>query len=456
MNLVARPFNVRSYARPGFSPRRNLPETPIREAAPGDRVDPCSRCGRTLLDLRRDASRDALRGSALLCNVPGCPLVQRVMGFPEAPRLPGRELHGPSPPAVFVGRHGYPEVTVGPLLPATPETSPGITDSPADWARSLDIATILGLRARLYRSKSPARVDRPLGTRALEASQELALSAKPVETEVTLAKPPRLTTEPKVDSYAAPMGPSVDVIDARIVSHPSVPRKVDAIVSDVHVDASTGANEMYDSGISPYHIQRLLSVGLLGESQRRKLVPTRWSITATDDIIGKRLIDEVKELGVLDAPQVFSADLFGNYFHVLLMPRVWSFEMVEAWQEGGSWMVGHDWEPYAGRTKYVEQVAGAYYAARLSVLEHLVRVKRQASVFVYREITDEYWAPLGVWVIREAVRTAMEGRGLAFGDLASAMRHIVRRSRTDEWTRVAVLPREARAQTTLKDFLSDA
>jgi hypothetical protein len=415
-------------------------------------MEPCARCGRTLLDLRRGATRDALRGSALLCNVPACPLVQRVMGFPEGPRVPGRELHGPSPPAVFVGRYGYPNVTLGPLLPATPETSPAMSDSPAEWAKSLDIGTILALRSRLYRSKSPARVHRPAGTHALETSQQLALSARPVETEVTLAKPPRLTTEPKVDSYAAPMGPSVDVIDARVLSHPSVPRKVDAIVSDVHVDAATGANEMYDSGISPYHIQRLLSVGLLGESSRRKLVPTRWSITATDDIIGKRLIDEVKEQGVLDAPTVYASELFGNHFHVLLMPRIWSFEMVEAWQEEGAWMMGHDWEPYAGRTKYVEQVAGAYYAARLSVLDHLVSIRRQASAFVYREITDEYWAPLGVWVIREAVRTAMEGKGLVFGELAAALRHVARRSRTTEWLKLAVLPREARAQRTLRDF----
>lgn len=419
-------------------------------------TEPCTRCGRTLLDLRQGATRDALRGSALLCSVPACPLVQRVMGFPEAPRVGSRELHGPSPPAVFVGRHGYPDVTVGPLLPATPETAPGIGDSPAEWAKDLDIATILQLRSRLFRSKAPARVDRPLGTRALEASRDLAMAAKPVETEVTLAKPAKLDLSPKVDGFAAPMGPSVDVVDARVLSHPSIPRRVDAIVSDVHADAATGATELYESGISPYHIQRLLSVGLLGEGRRRKLVPTRWSITATDDILGKELIEEVKQHAAVDAPQVFAADLFGNYFHVLLLPRVWSFEMIEAWQENGGWMFGRDAEGYGGRTAYVEQVAGAYYAARLSVLEHLAARKRQAAVLVYREITDEYWAPLGVWVIREAVRTAMEGRGLVFGDIGSAVRHVARRTRTREWLARATLPKEARAQTTLRDFLGSA
>lgn len=417
--------------------------------------EPCSRCGRTLLDLRKDASRDALRGSALLCAVPGCPLVQKVMGFPEPPRVQGRELHGPSPPAVFVGRHGYPDVTVGPLLPAGPEASPEMGDSPAEWAKNLDIADVLAIRARLFRSKAPVRVDAMDPSRALDASRELAMAAKPVETEVTLAKPLRVSLEPMVDLTATPMGPSVDVVDARVLSHPSVPRKVDAMVSDVHADAATGASELYESGISPYHIQRLLSVGLLGEGRRRKLVPTRWSITATDDILGKRLIEEVKAFPVLDAPQVFTASLFGNHFHVFLLPRPWAFEMLEAWQENGAWGFGHDMEGHAGRTQYVQEVAGAYYAARLSVLERLVRVRRQAAVFMYREITEDYWAPLGVWVIREAVRTAMEGKGLVFGDVESALRHTLRRTRTPEWVRRAVLPREARVQRTLKEFADE-
>jgi len=259
---------------------------------------------------------------------------------------------------------------------------------------------------------------------------------------------------PKVDTYAAPMGPSVTVVDARVLQSPSVPRRVDAAVSDVHMDAATGAMEMYQGDVSPYHIQRLLSVGTLGRAKARKLVPTRWSITATDDILGKQIIERVKELPQLDAPMVFSSDLFGNYFDIILMPRAWAFEMIEAWNEGEGWQMGHDLEHYSGRTSYADSITGAYYAARLSVLEHLADVlRRQASVFVYREITEEYWAPLGVWVIREAVKNAMQAGGLVFEDVASAMRHVARRSRSTDWTRMAVLPREARTQTRLSDFL---
>ena len=426
--------------------------------------EPCARCGRTLLELRAEATRESLRGAAPLCAVPGCPLVQRVLGFHEPLRPSGRELHGPSPPAVFVGRHGYPAVQMGPLLPPSdvwPPTSlpsqaaPEWGDSPAEWARNLSIEDVLGLRARLVRSKALVRVDHPFDELpALETSRALAMASKPVETEVTLAKPPKLRMEPRLDAFAAPMGPSVDVVDARVLSHPSVPRKVDALVGDVHADAATGTRELYESGISPYHIQRILSVGLLGRAKTRKLVPTRWSITATDDILGLQLIDEVKGLPTVDKAEVYAASLFGNHFHVMLLPRAWAFEMLEAWHEDDRWQYGHDHEPYQGRTRYADSVTGAYYAARLSVLEHLRDLRRQAAVFVHREITEEYWAPLGVWVIREAVKNAMQGKPLAFEDVESATRHVARRARGKDWLRMAVLPREARVQRTLKDFLT--
>jgi len=65
-------------------------------------------------------------------------------------------------------------------------------------------------------------------------------------------------------------------------------------------------------------------------------------------------------------------------------------------------------EGYEGRTGYVEETAGAYYASRLGVLEHLQERDRQAKCLVLREVTDDYWAPVGVWQVREGVRNAFE------------------------------------------------
>ena len=66
--------------------------------------------------------------------------------------------------------------------------------------------------------------------------------------------------------------------------------------------------------------------------------------------------------------------------------------------------------------EYAQETAGGYYAARLAILEELKRKKRQASVLALRFISEEYSAPLGVWVVREAVRKAMGAQPITFAD----------------------------------------
>ncbi|MFB6165088.1 MAG: hypothetical protein ABEJ31_08005, partial [Haloarculaceae archaeon] len=58
--------------------------------------------------------------------------------------------------------------------------------------------------------------------------------------------------------------------------------------------------------------------------------------------------------------------------------------------------------------EYVDETSGAYYASRLGVLEHLSDRGRQAKVLVVRYASPEYWAPVGVWQIREGVRHAFD------------------------------------------------
>jgi hypothetical protein len=106
----------------------------------------------------------------------------------------------------------------------------------------------------------------------------------------------------------------------------------------------------------------------------------------------------------------------GNRYWVLLTPGQWEFELVEmkapesVWNPAGeSHYLASAHEGYEGRTGYVEETAGAYYASRLGVLEHLEDRGRQAKCLVLREVTDDYWAPVGVWQVREGVRNAFEG-----------------------------------------------
>ncbi len=104
----------------------------------------------------------------------------------------------------------------------------------------------------------------------------------------------------------------------------------------------------------------------------------------------------------------------GNYFLILFFPRVWSYELFEMYMPSTllnpekEMKYTTDYEFYDGRKEYVSQTAGGYYASRIGILEKLQSMKRQASVLVLRFITDEYTTPLGVWVVRQSVRRALE------------------------------------------------
>jgi hypothetical protein len=82
-----------------------------------------------------------------------------------------------------------------------------------------------------------------------------------------------------------------------------------------------------------------------------------------------------------------------------------------------------DYEPYQGRTSYAENCAGGFYASRIAILEKLENIKKQGSVLCLRFITGEYSIPLGVWVVREATRKALENKPLEFASKELMLRY---------------------------------
>jgi len=175
---------------------------------------------------------------------------------------------------------------------------------------------------------------------------------------------------------------------------------------------------LYRRGFDVYDINSILSAGALGQTKQRRLVPTRWSITAVDDTVGKYLRGRIRNAPSIDEVQVWANEYVGNRYWVVLAPGNWEFELVEMKAPGSIWnpdpgdniWLASASEGYEGRSSYVEETAGAYYAARLGVLEYLESIGRQAKCLVLREVSDDYWAPVGVWQVRESVRNAFEGQ----------------------------------------------
>ena len=177
---------------------------------------------------------------------------------------------------------------------------------------------------------------------------------------------------------------------------------------DKDLKAQDAVLNLYNSGIEISQIQKCFSIGMLG--QKRRLVPTRWSITATDDIISNSLVSEILDFDLIDSCRVFTFNHLGNSFSVILFPHRWLFEMEEAWYtEQGKIGFGSDIEDARG-IDHPPEIAGAYFAAKLGVAEYLTANQIQAAVLVLREIRPEYAVPVGVWQIREGIREAMKQR----------------------------------------------
>jgi hypothetical protein len=135
-------------------------------------------------------------------------------------------------------------------------------------------------------------------------------------------------------------------------------------------------------------------------------------------------MEEIKDYPEINEYQLFSNEYLANHFEILLIPQIYSYELIEAWDLDKNPSIGSDFEPYWGRESYAKVTGGAFYAARLAILEYLSKIKKQAAVLVVREVKPEYYAPVGVWKIRETIRDAFNLPFEKFDSLEQAIKRI--------------------------------
>ena len=308
-------------------------------------------------------------------------------------------ISGSSPPSIFVGSYGYPKVGVGPMVPPI-HGDTTLLDSPELWLGKT-LEDIVNFRLSLVRGIEKISIQNTQG-RFIENLHEVAMSSHSIDTDLQFHK----TTLPvtTIDGESAPFGPVGDIKSAKFFGTRS-DKSIERVYYDHDLKAQDAVLTLYNKGIDISKIQKCFSIGMLGK--KRKLVPTKWSITATDDIISKSLVSEILEFDLIDSCRIFSHDHLGNMFSVILFPHRWLFEMQEAWHDENKVGFGFDSEDARG-IDHAPAIAGAYFAAKLGVAEYLVQKKLQAAVLVLREIRPEYAVPVGVWQIREAIRAAMK------------------------------------------------
>jgi hypothetical protein len=341
--------------------------------------------------------------------------------FDEA--VQGGSLYGGVSPSIFVGRANYPRVSTGILSPVGVDDDAGTFETSAAWYdEGISIGDVFERRTSLLNSNQSTDVE--VGVHDawegfLGVQREIAIADRPVTVEIGLDGSPDVDVDVGREDVATPVGPRARARSADLAENPHVPRPVQKTLEDDDWNAEGAMNYLYRRGFDVYDINTILSAGALGRDDQRRLVPTRWSITAVDDTVGQYLRGRIRDEPSVDEVRIHRNEFLGNAFWVILAPGRWEFELVEmkspgsVWNpdpDAGTWLAS-DSEGFEGRTGYVEETAGAYHAARLGALEHLKSRGRQAKCLVLRHVSDDYWGPVGVWQVREAVRNAFDDEG---------------------------------------------
>ena len=397
------------------------------------------------------------RGTKYLCGKSRCPIIVKFYSQKKVKTLINNlKIGGSSPPSVFIGRIGYPKVSIGPMIPPVMgDTS--IIDTPELWLdKTLD--DIVDFRSMLIRGTHTVDIHDVESTdKIVEYTKELALSKNSVFTEALFSKKPH----GKISFFdeVQPHGPSAPLKRFNI-TNPKYEQNIEKAYYDTDLKSKDAIIDLYKKGVNISKIQRSFSVGAFGVKKFRKFVPTRWSITAVDSNIGKALMEKTKTYPWINEFRVYYHNQFDNRWAIVLIPSEWQYELIEAWYPNTTWnpyckqiSIFNSYEFYNGRTTYAE-IGGCYYAARLAVNELLNKEKRQAGVVILREAHPGYIMPIGVWNVRESVRKALTQDFIKFDTLDKTLMFIS--SKMDiplqRWIKNSAVLKNNLYQKRLEDF----
>ena len=372
-----------------------------------------------------------------------------------------KKIVGGSPPSVFVSSYAYPKVKVGPLFSPL-QIDSAILDQPEKWVGK-SIEDIIRYKLSLIKGTHSTQVKSNLNAdRYIQSLQELAMATRSTEIEVTFERKPKLNLEEissrtASDSDTMQFGMASELESLELPGYVSSDKKIEKVFYDSDLRARDAINYLYEEGIEISKINKILSLGMVGIKKNRSLVPTKWSISAIDQIISFDLIKKTKSFEPLDRTRIYRYAHLGNYYSIVLIPdELWSFEMHEAWvDKKGNAKIDSDSEDSRGLKNY-SKIGGSYFAARLAVIEFLHYQKRSASVIVLREIHPEYILPVGVWQIREGIREALRINGTEFDTLDMALSFACKNLTIskNEWIRNSCIVKAKKSQGRISDYFS--
>jgi len=390
------------------------------------------------------------------CGKDRCPILVKFYTQTKVkPLIDSTYLEGSSPPSVFIGKFNYPKVFVGPMLPPQ-HGDTSIMDTPELWTNK-SIEEIVDFRFQLVRGKYLTNIKNFEG-KIVEITREIALAENSPDAEVEFKSKP--TGRIVLNDEIQPFGPSATLLDLNAGNCP-YNKRIEKAFCDTDLKAKDAVIKLYNDNILVSKIQKAFSVGAFGLGKNRRFVPTRWSITAVDDTLGKNMIDYTKNYPLINEFRIYEHNQLDNRWIVLMIPREWCYELIEAWYPNTLWNpdkvkieIFSDYEFFDGRKTYAE-IGGCYYAARLATNELLNKERRQAGIVIMREAHPGYIMPVGVWNVREAVRQAVKNKPTRFSTLNESLDYISKKIDIPikRWVEQSVVLKDTMQQKRIIDFI---
>jgi len=227
---------------------------------------------------------------------------------------------------------------------------------------------------------------------------------------------------------------------------------------------------LYEKGVNESQIQNLLALGSFGINFNKKLVPTKWAISAFDQTIEKHLYKKIIKYNPINNYEIYTSYDKGNTFIIILIPDTFSAEIVEAFDstsqnskfsEGlgivskkNSLTIERDFVNFENKLKKSEpETAGGFWATKMPIQEYLLSRKKQAS-FISIRIIENYDIPLGVIFVREKVRDAMKNKIFSTSNENNLFEFLkIKYPKHFSLFENSILLKEQKKQTKLKKFL---
>ena len=329
-----------------------------------------------------------------------------------------------SPPGLFIEASKFPILIAGVL--ATPESCEwlSIYDHPESW-RGLEKDAIFDMREQLFRFVLPVDSRKMEPRKTVEVIQALALSISPVALEVQVSDilPPEL----HAIEGLLPCGPVIKADSIGISGKPEI-SKVAERITKMDNPASESIWDLLKYDYTLDQIARLMSVGLLGRLEHRRMMPLRSAYKATIDAIISRSTTELADCTRAAESKIQMATMFGDSFTVLSVPgnpRVDYLRMEKT--PRGLVCTSSLKETHSPSTDISTSVHADH--ARFSAFTAMAADKLSSHVVIFHFSRNARSNSLGPWISRAGVKEAlqttpvlMEDKGNALAVLTSVLR----------------------------------